>query len=137
MTQYESMYYLSSCPVSSFEKAQAAVEELIGLDILIEAAPERERLYREIVRIIADAFMRSPERPVIIDGEEIRFGYLQEIYRELEPENISDVADALERYPREIRYKKAFLRTALFNARLEAETGVTNLFAVNNWKAEQ
>ena len=72
-----------------------------------------------------------------VDREKIRFGYLQEIYRELEPENISDVADALERYPREIRYKKAFLRTALFNARLEAETGVTNLFSVNKWKAEQ
>ena len=124
-------YASRSRPVLSFGAAVAGMEEQTELACLIAAEPERAEIYREVVRIAADVYCRGAERPVVIDGEDVTFGYLQELYGMLTSEHVRYVVDNLERYPAEIKYKKAFLRTALANAVLEMHTAAQNEYTVH------
>jgi len=126
-----SAYESASGSVLSFGWALQLMEAQLGLDAMIEGEPEREGIYREAVRIAADAYCHAAERPVVVDGEEVTFGYVQAIFRHLTSEHVTYVVDRLDRYPRAIRYKKAFLRTALVNAVFEMETEAANAYAVS------
>lgn len=121
---------LRSCPVSSFGLAEAAFREQVSFRELIVNEPERTGIYRDVCRIAADAFCRAPGRPVIVDGEETTFGYLQEIFRQLETEHVQGAVDALERYRDEIRHKKAFIRTVLYNRFFEDEVEAVNRYEI-------
>lgn len=129
MDRDDAIVILKSRPVASFGAAQRAAAKLISLDALIAGDAGNERLYGEICRIIADVYMHNPDRETVIDGEVTTYGYVQEIFCLLEAENVVAVVQALERYPREIRYKKAFVRTALYNTIFELETGAENEYA--------
>ena len=131
MDRETAMLILKVAPVASFEAAIMAAGTLVDLDLLIEQTPEQESLYRELVRVIADTYMHGPDRPVIVDGEDVTFGYVQQVFLMLEAQHVDDVAYALHRYPREIRCKRAFVRTALYNRIFEQETEVENTMAVN------
>ena len=132
MDRYEALMILASRPVPSFGAAYKAAAALISLTALIANAPERTGLYRDICRIISDVYMHRPAGETVIDGERTTYGYVQEIYTLLDDTHVQDVADALERYPREIRFKKAFIRTALYNRIFEQEADATNEYAVTH-----
>jgi len=117
-------------PVSSFVTAVKAVYEIIDMEWLMEAHPESGGLWTELGRIIADVYMHSPNSQIVIDGEVTSFSYVQELFLHLTSDNLVDVRDRLERYPREIRFKKAFIRTALYNTLFETEIEAENLYAV-------
>jgi hypothetical protein len=106
-----------------------AMAEQTELTALIAQNPGRCGLYRELCRIAADVYTRDGERPVVVDGETATFGYLQEIFGLITAENMEDVADRLAAYPREIRHKKAFMRTMLYNSVFELETATENRYA--------
>ena len=119
----------ASRPVLSFGAAEKRIAEQIELTWLISNRPERSEVYRELTRIIADVYCHGWSRPVVVDGEEVTFGYLQELYKHLTAEHVDYVLDRLERYPREINHKKAFIRTALVNSIVEMQTETENLYA--------
>ena len=116
----------ASRPVLSFETAYALMAKQVTLAELVAADPDRYGSYRELVRIAADVYTHRPEAPIAVGGEMVTYKYLQEIFRSLTGEHIEYVLDKLEEYEQEIRYKKAFLRTALANAVFEMNVGLTN-----------
>lgn len=132
MEREDAIEMLRVRPVPSFGTAMQAAETILELDWLIGAYPESTELWRELARIVADVYMHNPARNLVIDGEVTSFGYVQEIFLLLTAENLIDVRHRLQRYQREIKHKKAFVRTALYNTIFESETEIENIFAVTH-----
>ncbi len=118
--------------VLSFGGAYKLMAEQVELAWLVEARPGRRDLYIEIVRIAADVYCRRWDGPVVVDGEQVTYGYLQSIYKNLTADHIDFVIDKLDNYRREIRYKKAFIRTALVNSVFEMQVEASNQYAVDH-----
>lgn len=118
--------------VLSFEAAMEWVEMQISLAELLEE--DDNTLYDDIAHIIADVYVRNPKYEVKVDGEWVTYGYLQEVFSELTSEHVQAVAAKFENYTQEIRFKRAFLRTALFNICFEINADVTNAVSVRYGK---
>ena len=122
--------YVNVRPVLSFGAALEMIGGQVELDGLIAEAEDLSTvgLYREIARIAADVYTRRWDGPGVVDGEEVTYGYLQEIYKLLDCRHVEYVLERLREYPREIRNKKAFIRTMLVNSVFEMETAFENEF---------
>lgn len=135
METLNAKYSSMSRPVLSFATAYRAMAEQIDLVGLIASKPERYEEFRELVRIAADVYTRRYDGPVVVDGEAVTYGYLQEIFKHLTDEHIQYVLDKLDGYVQEIRYKKAFLRTALCNSVFELHLGIDNQVNADRMRA--
>ena len=123
----------SSRPVLSFGAAYSAMAEqvdLLGM-LAVETSLTRCGQMRELVRIAADVYTRRYESQVVVDGDVVTYGYLQEIFKNLTYEHILYVLDRLDHYSQEIRFKKAFIRTTLYNSVFELFNGVNNEVVVD------
>lgn len=104
----------------------------------IKAVAERLELYAvreidkalayELCAIIAEVNIMRPCFSVKIGGEALEAGLVKEIFSCLTNEHIENVIAAFDSCKYEIRNKKAYLRTALYNSVFELEAGQRNLF---------
>lgn len=82
----------------------------------------------ELCAIIAEVNIMRPGFSVKIGGEVLEAGLVQEVFSCLTHDHLESVIDAFDSCKYEIRNKKAYLRTALYNSVFELEAGNRNLF---------
>lgn len=106
------------------------VMDLIKAQIELDTfSPTDKDFAQEIALIIAEV-MRLPETALIrIDGNGLPAGMVQEVYAMLEREHVEGVILAYRRAKYEIRRRKTYLRTALYNSVFETESRIENEFA--------
>ncbi len=110
----------------SFSEAIGRVAEQVGYaDICFDAGREC-LLERELCAIIAEVYMLRPDREIRISGEWLDAEMVQSVFRELRREHIEAVATEFGRLTVEIRNKKAYLRTSLYNSVFTLSAHYTN-----------
>lgn len=83
----------------------------------------------EIALIIAEV-MRLPETAEIrIEGNRLAARMVQEVYAMIEKEHVEAVIRSYRNARYEIRHKKTYIRTALYNSVFEMESAVENEFS--------
>lgn len=87
---------------------------------------EYEAQAEEICLIIAEVFMLPPTAEIQIAGQKLSVALVCGVYEMLRHEDIIAVMDNVERATYEIKHKKTYLRTALYNAVFEHETRELN-----------
>ena len=80
----------------------------------------------EICLIIAEVFMLPPTAEIQIAGQKLSVALVCGVYEMLRHEDIIAVMDNVEKATYEIKHKKTYLRTALYNAVFEHETRELN-----------
>lgn len=109
----------------SFWEVYAEVEKQIEFDSFEEQyIPQAE----EICKIITEVLKLNPRNEIRIAGEMLAVDMVQEIFRDLQHENITHVIDNFKKVTYEITSVKAYLRTALYNSVFETESKGENLF---------
>ena len=80
----------------------------------------------ELCAIIAEVNLMRPEFRVKIGSEALEAGLVQEVFSCLTHDHLDRVMAAFNSCKNEIRNKKAYLRTALYNSVFELEAGTIN-----------
>lgn len=80
----------------------------------------------ELCAIIAEVNLMRPHFLVKIGGEALEAGLVQEVFSCLTHDHLERVMTAFNSCKNEIRNKKAYLRTALYNSVFELEAGTIN-----------
>lgn len=80
----------------------------------------------ELCSIIAEVNLMRPEFRVKIGGEVLEAGLVGEVFSCLTHDHLERVMTAFNSCKNEIRNKKAYLRTALYNSVFELEAGTIN-----------
>lgn len=97
--------------------------EKVKIQIEFPCFSEREKRFaEEIALIIADVAMLPKNANVRIDGEHRAAAYVQEIYARLTHEHIALVIEKFKKVNFEVKFKKTYLRTLLFNSVFEFES---------------
>jgi len=107
----------------TFADIRRHVEERIELDCFPK---EYLSQAREFCLIIAEVYMLPATAEIQIAGQKLPVLLVQSIYDMLEHEDVLAVMDCLERATYEIKHKKTYVRTALYNAVFERETRSIN-----------
>ncbi len=95
--------------------------------IPVECFDEGDRaMVSEIHRIIAEMDILPEECDVQIDGMKLPAGVVAEVYGELTVEHVREVIRRFDEVAEQIRFRKTYLRSALYNAVLEHASGVMN-----------
>ncbi|MDR1631229.1 MAG: DUF6017 domain-containing protein [Oscillospiraceae bacterium] len=115
-----------SNPIKSFREVLAEVYEQIEFDCLNKSGDAEQ--YREIVLIITEVLMLNPASEIHIAGSTIAVRMAQEVFRELRAEHIEYVVNCFNSVPYEIKSKKAYLRTSLYNAVFTFANHVNNQY---------
>lgn len=117
---------MSQVKVKSFKKTLGDVRKNIEIECFEEALiPEAE----EICLIITEVMLLPLESVVRIGGEDLPQSLVAEIYSRLTCEHVKAVIDKFSRAGYQIKHKKTYLRTALYNEVFEHESGFINSFA--------
>lgn len=91
-------------------------------------SPSDKAFAKEIALIIAEV-LRLPETAEIrIDGNKLPSSLVKEVFSMVEREHVENVMTAFRSAKYEIRHKKTYLRTALYNSVFEIESRVENEF---------
>jgi KaiC/GvpD/RAD55 family RecA-like ATPase len=85
-------------------------------------------LYKELCLIIAEAFLLKSDSTVNINGSPVQAQLLKEVYNNLNNEHLRLVFDNFNSVAVRVYNKKAYLRTALYNAVFELESTSVNDF---------
>lgn len=106
------------------------VMELIKDQIELDTFSSTDKDFAKEIALIIAEVMRLPETALIrIDGNGLHAGMVQEVYAMLEREHVEGVILAYRRAKYEIRRRKTYLRTALYNSVFETESRIENEFA--------
>jgi hypothetical protein len=76
--------------------------------------------------IMAEVYMMDPDKPIRISGEWLDGHVVQQVFSEIERDHVEMVVSEFYRLTDEIRNKKAYLRTALYNSVFSIEAHYTN-----------
>ncbi len=86
----------------------------------------------ELCLIIAEVYRLPRDTEIKIDGMKLSAGDVQEIYSLLTCEHIKLVLENFSRICYEVRFKKTYLRTALYNSVFELEAHWKNQVNTDN-----
>ena len=73
-------------------------------------------LVHEVCMIIAEVYLMDPQKPIRISGEWLDGYVVQEVFGEITDEHVQTVLEEFNRIVVDIKNKKAYLRTALYNS---------------------
>jgi len=90
------------------------------------------RLVDEMVEIVMDTLF-TPSQTIRIDREEKSHALVCSAFMKLDYDNIDYCIEKFKNYPEPVLRKKPFLRTMLYNSRLETDAHYTNEYAVGKW----
>jgi hypothetical protein len=110
----------------SFREAISRAERQVERDAIVSDRVASPELVREICMIIAEVYMMDPSGPIRISGEWLDGHVVQQVFGELTREHVQMVAGEFCRLTNDIRNKKAYLRTALYNSVFSIEAHYTN-----------
>jgi hypothetical protein len=88
-------------------------------------------LYKELCLVIAEAFLLESDSSVKINGSFVHTQLLKEVFSQLNHEHLRLVFDNFHNVTVRVYNKKAYLRTAMYNAVFELESTCTNDFCVS------
>lgn len=83
-------------------------------------------LYKELCLIIAEVFVMNPNSVIKVNGAETQANLVQEIYSRLRHDHIRLVFSNFHEVSCRVFNKRAYLRTALYNAVFELESFFAN-----------
>jgi len=83
-------------------------------------------LYKELCLIIAEVLVLNPDSFIKINGSDCRIGLVQEAYSQINKDHVRLVYNNIHNVLHRIYNKKAYLRTALYNAVFEIESHYIN-----------
>lgn len=115
----------SQVPSGSFYEVLQAVRDQININCFFR---EDWNQVSEIFLIIAEMYKLPPQAEVQINGQKLPASLVQEVYLLLKEEHISRVMQNYEEATYPIKFKKTYLRTALYNVVFEYESGDVNGF---------
>ena len=109
----------------SFRSAISRAERQVEYEVLCDnrIAPA---LVREVCMIMAEVYMMDPDKPIRISGEWLDGHVVQEVFSELTLEHVQTVIEEFCRLVCDIRNKKAYIRTALYNSVFTIEAHYEN-----------
>lgn len=110
----------------SFREAICRAERQVERDDILCDRAVDPGLLREICMIMAEVYMMDPDKPIRISGEWLDGHVVQQVFYEIEREHVQMVAGEFCRLTNDIRNKKAYLRTALYNSVFSIEAHYTN-----------
>ena len=110
----------------SFREAISRAERQVEYDALISRETISRALVKEACMIIAEVYMMDPEKPIRVSGEWLDGHVVQEVFSELTSEHVETVIEEFCRLVCDIRNKKAYIRTALYNSVFSIESHYTN-----------
>lgn len=121
-----------SRPVLSFgAELQKVMEECEFEEALSESGEENREMLETICKIITEVRRKPPQGYMLIDREAVQVADVQDVYAQIGCIELCYVLDKFKKATREIKFVKAWLRTALYNSVFEAEAKMTN--DVNVW----
>ena len=118
--------FLSRSLRPSFREAICRAERQVERDDILCDRAVDPGLLREICMIMAEVYMMDPDKPIRISGEWLDGHVVQQVFYEIEREHVQMVAGEFCRLTNDIRNKKAYLRTALYNSVFSIEAHYTN-----------
>ena len=83
-------------------------------------------LYKELCLIISEVFVMYPEDVIKVNGSHMPIRLVQEVYEQLRNDHIRLVFANFHEVSCKVYNKKAYLRTALYNAFFEIESHFVN-----------
>ena len=83
-------------------------------------------LYKELCLVIADVLVLDPDSTITINGSKMAAFLIQEVYRQLNNDHLRFVFDNFQNVSHRVHNKKAYMRTALYNAVFEIELHFVN-----------
>ncbi len=110
------------------EEIQSTAEQV---ELSAFRCPDRALAY-ELCAIIAEVRLMRPSFSVKIGGEVLEVGLVQEVFEELTHDHLIMVIDNFKGFEYPIRNKKAYLRTALYNAVFELDAEGWNRAGCDN-----
>ncbi len=87
----------------------------------------RKGMMSELCYIMAEVYMTDTSSKIAVGGEALDAYLVREVFKELRYPHLEMVTDNFERETKSIKNKRAYLRTALYNAVFELEAHYTNL----------
>ena len=118
--------FLSRSLRPSFREAICRAERQVRRDDILHDKAMRPELLRELCMIMAEVYMMDADKPIRISGEWLDGYVVQQVFCEIEREHVEMVAGEFCRVTEDIRNKKAYLRTALYNSVFSIEAHYTN-----------
>ena len=85
-------------------------------------------LYKELCLVVAEAFLLKTGSTVKINGSIVHIQLLKEVYSKLRNDHLRLVFENFHHVSARVNNKKAYLRTALYNAVFELESSCVNDF---------
>lgn len=110
----------------SFREAMRRAERQVEYDIMLGSKMIPSGLAWEVCMIIAEVYLMDPDKPIRISGEWIDGHVVQEVFGELTYEHVVMVIDEFCRLAIDVRNKKAYLRTSLYNSVFSFDAHYTN-----------
>lgn len=110
---------VKSSPVKSFFETLDLVKLQVGYLSLVKDYEHDRLRIEELCRIIAEVYCLDPELRITIDGAELPVSLVQEIYSKLDESHIDLVYEKFSQIDYEIKNKKTYLRTMLYNTAFE------------------
>lgn len=110
----------------SFREAISRAEKQVEYGIILHDGRLAPALAHEICMIIAEVYMMNPEHPIRISGEWLDGHVVQQVFGELTREHVEMVIEEFCRLTTDIRNKKMYLRTALYNSVFSISAHYTN-----------
>ena len=116
---------MSESGVKSFGELLREVNDQISIECFDES--ERDQVL-EICAIIAEIYRMPPALTVSVGGQQLPAAMVAEVFSTLNCEHVRAVMRKYSQAGYRIRFKKTYLRTALYNEIFEHESDVINLF---------
>lgn len=115
----------------SFVEAVEKAKQQINLECF---EPEEKEMVQEIIFIVAEIYMLRDSSPIKISGEQIDAYIVKQVFEEIREHHVRLVMENFGKIRYIVNFKKAYLRTALYNAVFEYETAEKNRFNSTYWK---
>lgn len=110
----------------SFSEAISRAERQVQYDIILRGKLIAPGLAREVCMIIAEVYMMDPDKLIRISGEWLDGHVVQQVFGQLTIEHVVMVIDEFCRLTVDVRNKKAYLRTSLYNSVFSIDAHYTN-----------
>lgn len=104
---------------------EAVLRQVGGLEQFAERG-RTDPLYSELLLCMAELTLFPDAALLRVAGVELPAGVVKEVYGMLTAEHLREVRRAFCRITSPVRNRKAYLRTALYNAVFELEAGIIN-----------
>ena len=130
MSAYDPHFKNSSCNAPSIRETLEQVMRQVEYHCFADVHFRRiDPFYKELCLVIAEVLILDPISAVKINGSIMRAHLVQEVYSQIHNDHVRLVFKNFHNVSTHVFNKKAYLRTSLYNAVFEIESGSVNDFS--------